>query len=178
MDSWKKKSIAALIRKLDLSFQLLLNNEHRYHVTQQKRATNKLVTFAEQLIQFNLDSASFDVVIQDHKQQHKGSCTMSDLFNVKILAISKTYHLIQTVVDLDFNAVKQQLFSQKEAFQSLVMIKIDVVPVLTNSSILLGYYPEALRAKKGDSQPPQFFTVNLCYIDLLKAMTGVQTLMK
>lgn len=57
------------------------------------------------------------------------------------------------------------------------MLNIDFVNLLKNSSMLLGYFPDSHRPGKKDSQPPCFITVNLTYIDLLKAMTELTSIL-
>jgi len=50
------------------------------------------------------------------------------------------------------------------------MINIDLIDVLDSSSLLLGHY---------DGQaPPSFITVNLLYIDLLKRITQIDSILK
>ena len=151
----------------------MLNNDYKFHIAQVKKSTSKFGS-DEQLIMFNLDSLSFDVVFSNHSQ----TCpTMSELKSMKILAISKTQHLIQTILDLDFELLKKQILTNMTPFHSLVMCKIDLVPILSSSSMLVGFYPETLRTRKQDSQPPCFLTFNLTYIDLFKRMTQTQSIL-
>lgn len=37
VDSWKKKNILPFIRKMDLGFQIVINNEIRYTITEKKK---------------------------------------------------------------------------------------------------------------------------------------------
>lgn len=69
----------------------------------------------------------------------------------------------------------------------LKMINLAVVPLLENSSIIMGYYNQDYSGSKGKigssgakstkESPPSFFTMNLLYIDLLKEVVKVKSIL-
>ena len=86
VDSWKKKNIQPLVKKLDLSFQLHINNDVKYLISslvpKQKPGNVKI----SPKIMFNQDSLSFDVVLENNKQVCP---SLQDIFSVKIFAVLK-----------------------------------------------------------------------------------------
>lgn len=70
VDSWKKLSITTLVKKLDLTFQVMINNDLRYNISHKKKHDPKQVS-SEHLIQFNMESASFDLIFEDFSKVAK-----------------------------------------------------------------------------------------------------------
>jgi len=67
-------------------------------------------------------------------------------------------------------------------------VNLDVFTILDNSSVVIGYYPDDKLAQRvrqrgtaarenDEGSPPSFFTVNLLYIDLLKQVTKVSSIL-
>lgn len=60
---------------------------------------------------------------------------------------------------------------------------IDLIPLLDGSTMMLGYFDDNIAKKlissypTKDSQPPQFLTINLTYIDMLKAITHLESIL-
>ena len=66
IDSWKKKNILPLIKKLDLSFQVHVNNDIKYLISNKVATTTKFGGQGPK-IQLNQESLSFDLVFENHK---------------------------------------------------------------------------------------------------------------
>lgn len=56
-----------------------------------------------------------------------------------------------------------------------MFMKLDVIKVMDNSSIIMGHFSET--KTKGKVNPPSFFTLNLMHIDLLKRITKIETIL-
>lgn len=60
---------------------------------------------------------------------------------------------------------------------------IDLIPILDGSTTMLGYFDDNIVKKLlspnliKDSQPPQFLSINLTYIDMLKAITRLDSIL-
>ena len=57
------------------------------------------------------------------------------------------------------------------------MLNIDVFQILDSSSIIMGHFEGSGAGYKSKGAPPSFFTVNLVYIDLLKRITKVDSIL-
>ena len=93
---------------------------------------------------------------------------MSKIFSVKIIAVLKNQNILRQIYEFD---LKDKI--QRNVFYKLKMINLGVIPILENSSIIVGYYE--INAKR--ENPPSFFTINLLYIDLLKRITKVENIL-
>ena len=87
IDSWKKRSIQPLIRKLDLSFQVHLNNDIKYLISNAKANSHSKFNKQKPKIQFNQESLSFDLVFDNHAT--RCPC-MHEITGLKILATLKS----------------------------------------------------------------------------------------
>jgi hypothetical protein len=188
VDSWRKKNIQPLIKKLDLSFQLHVNNDVKYLVSSIVPKSKNTKLKMSPKIQFNQDSLSFDVVLENNKQV----CPpLSEIFSLKFFAVLKSQNLLRNISEIDFKDALDKLFSPKHQqgpFLQLKMLNLAVVPLLGHSTIIMGYYNQdgvqGNRSRTGSSgakstlgSPPSFFTVNLLYIDLLKKVTKVDSIL-
>lgn len=99
IDSWKKRNIGPLIKKLDLSFQVIINNDIKYFISNAKTKTNLKLKDKSPKIQFNQESLSFDLIFDNHIVE----CPkMHQISSLKILALLKSQSLIKNIVELDF----------------------------------------------------------------------------
>ena len=115
-----------------------------------------------------MDSVSFDLAFEDFSSAAQNCPPISKIFSIKIFAISKTQKLMKCITDIDFNKVKKDILKSK--FYKMEAIKIDIIDICENSTIIMGHYGNS-------GSPPSFFTVNLTYIDLLKSMTGIKQIL-
>ena len=123
----------------------------------------------------NQESLSFDLVFDNEKAE----CPpLHQISNVKILAVMKKQSLLRNILELDFKkTLKDQVFNQKGHFIKMKMLNLDVIQILDSSTIIMGHFENSGTGYKQKGTPPSFFTINLMYIDLLKRITKVGSIL-
>ena len=127
-----------MVRKLDLSFQIHINNDVKYLISSKNEAKSKFQGNKAPKIQLNQESLSFDLVFDNEKAE----CPpLHEISNVKILAVMKKQSLMRNILELDFKKVlKEQVFNQKGHFIKMKMLNLDVIQILDSSTIIMGHF--------------------------------------